>query len=147
MAGHAHKHVHHHQAASQSGDKSRFFENIPIFEKMGQELNIDPDFLMALSSHESGWITDENAGLHNLFGLTRAGGMNLKFSSYQECADYWVAHYKSYVQGAATMNAFIKGLRKIPYNTEDPNYDHELELQYRTILHWKAMFEKGSGTK
>lgn len=121
--------------------KTRFFKNIDIYKKMAKDLTTDADFLMALSSHESGWLDKHNEGLHNLFGLTKAGGNNLNFASYQACADYWVQHYKVYVQGTSTMAAFVEGLRKLPYNSADPDYDGKLLRQYQSILKWKGICE------
>jgi flagellum-specific peptidoglycan hydrolase FlgJ len=117
--------------------KTGFFDNVGIYKKMAEELDTDPDFLMALSAHESGWLEPHNAKLKNLFGITAAGGNNLAFKSYEECADYWTKKYKAYVQGAKTMEAFISGLRRAKYNSIDPDYDTSLKKQYKSILKWK----------
>ncbi len=123
--------------------KTIFFENLAIFQKMATDLNTEADFIMALSSHESGWLNHHNASLHNLFGLTHAGMSNLNFDSYKACAQYWVDHYKTYVTGRQTMDSFISGLRTLPYNDIDPDYDNKLKRQYQSILKWKGIAETG----
>ncbi len=44
---------------------------------MAQTANTNVDFLMALSALESGWNGPHSQELHNLFGVTNAGGSNL----------------------------------------------------------------------
>ena len=63
----------------------------------------------------------------------------LSFASYDACATYWETHYRSYVAGTHTMDAFIAGLRKLPYNDIDPDYDAKLRRQYQSILKWKMI--------
>jgi hypothetical protein len=46
-----------------------FFANLSIYQGMAKALNTNPDFLMALSSIENGWLDSHNQGLHNLFGV------------------------------------------------------------------------------
>jgi PPE-repeat protein len=54
-----------------------FFANLSIYQNMASTLETNADFLMALSSMESGWLDAHNQGLHNLFGVTHGGGNNL----------------------------------------------------------------------
>jgi len=67
-----------------------FFANLSIYQNMATTLETNADFLMALSSMESGWLDAHNQGVHNLFGVTHGGGNNLSFDTYQKAADYWV---------------------------------------------------------
>ena len=48
-------------------------------------------------------------------------------------------HYRNYVGGAQSMDAFIAGLRKLPYNDIDPDYDNKLRRQFQSILKWKGI--------
>lgn len=68
------------------------------------------DFLMALSSMESGWLDPHNQDLHNLFGVTKAGGNNLNFPTYQKAADFWIDNFGDNVRGAKTMDDFVAGI-------------------------------------
>ena len=54
-----------------------FFDNMGIYQGMADSLETNVDFLLALSSMESGWLDPHNQSLHNLFGVTKAGGNNL----------------------------------------------------------------------
>ncbi|NJO14519.1 MAG: glucosaminidase domain-containing protein [Thioploca sp.] len=114
-----------------------FFDNLKIYKDIARQLQTNADFLMALSSMESGWLDPHNQVLHNLFGVTKAGGNNLSFASYQACADYWVQHFGSYVKGTTTMDQFVEGLKKSEYNSVNPNYYTHLKNQLKTIEKYK----------
>jgi hypothetical protein len=119
----------------------RFFANLAIYQDMAKRLDTNADFLMALSSIECGWLDDHNQGLHNLFGVTEAGGNNLSFASYQKAADYWIEHFGDYVQGTKTMDDFVAGIKKSGYNTVNPYYYTKLKAQLNTLL----KYEKACG--
>jgi hypothetical protein len=122
--------------------KKRFFDNKALYEDMASKLNTDTDFLMALSSFESGWLNDHNANLHNLFGVTHAGGKNLHYTSFQAAAEDWIQRYGTYVEGTKTIEAFVAGLRKVPphgYNTVNPDYDDEVIRQVNTVKKYKGI--------
>jgi hypothetical protein len=93
---------------------------------MAKQLVIDAGFIMALSVHESEWNGSHAQELHNLFGLTNAGGNNLSFETYQESADYWIKHYRSAVQGAETIKEFTDALLKIGYNSVDDDWQTKI---------------------
>jgi hypothetical protein len=114
-----------------------FFANLPLYQAMGNTLDTDANFLMALSSLESGWLDSHNRGLHNLFGVTNAGGNNLSFASYNKSADFWIAHFGSYVQGSHTMADFAAGLKKAKYNSVNPHYYTGLIKQLDTIIKYR----------
>ncbi|WP_027186878.1 glucosaminidase domain-containing protein [Desulfovibrio cuneatus] len=100
-------------------------------------MNIDPDYLMALASHESSWLNDHNFGLNNLFGVTNAGKRNLSYSSLGKSVEYWVKNFGERVRDSKNMEAFIHGLRHNgpnAYNSEDAKYDEKLRNQYKTII-------------
>ena len=114
-----------------------FFENVEIYRSMAKQLETDADFLMALSSMESGWLDPHNQRLHNLFGVTKAGGNNLSFETFQKAADFWVDHFGPYVKGARTMDEFAEGLKKAKYNSVNPNYYTHLKNQLKTVVRYK----------
>ncbi len=114
-----------------------FFENMPLFRKMAEQLAIDVDFLVALSSIESGWLDPHNQGLHNLFGLTQAGGNNLSFETYEKCADFWIEHFGEHVKGSRTMDDFAAGLKEARYNSVNKNYYTDLVKQLKTVQKYK----------
>lgn len=133
---------HHNHPTHCDDQKKRFFANKLIYEDMARKLNTSPDFLMTLSSLESGWLDDHNAALHNLFGVTNAGRNNLNFPSYQASADNWIRRYAAFVQGARTIEEFANGLKKVPpngYNTVNPNYYSSLVHQLHTLQRYKAI--------
>lgn len=116
-----------------------FFANTIIYVAMAKELQTDPDFIMALSSMESGWLDPHNQSLHNLFGVTNAGKNNLAFASYQKAADYWLEHFGPFVKGARTMDDFAAGLKKAKYNTANPDYYTHLKNQLKTVIKFKTV--------
>ncbi len=134
---------HHSQVTHCDDGKKRFFANKSIYEDMARKLNINADFLMTLSSLESGWLDDHNAGLRNLFGVTNAGRNNLNFPSYQASADDWMRRYASFVQGARTMEEFANGLKKVPpngYNTVNPTSVRLKVEQIQLLGKWSGIF-------
>jgi hypothetical protein len=115
-----------------------FFANLAVYQNMAKTLNTNADFLMALSSMESGWLDPHNQGLHNLFGVTEAGGNNLSFPTYQAAADYWVKVFGKYVQNTTSMDSFVAGLRAAGYNSVNKNYDQELKRQLSAVMKYKT---------
>lgn len=120
--------------------QAAFFTRMtPLMQPMASRLSIDVDFLLALCAYEDAWGHDaHNDRLHNLFGLTQAGGRNLPFASDQACCDYWEAHYGALVKGAATFNDFERRIRSIGYNSKNPSYDSDLMAVYRSVVLHKA---------
>ena len=94
----------------------RFFGNFSIYQSMATTLNTNVDMIMAVSAYESGWLGQHAQDLHNLFGLTNAGGNNLSFSTYQASANYWTQHIGPSVQGTQTFDSFFGGLMGEGYN-------------------------------
>ena len=114
----------------------RFFSNAGIYESMAEQLNTKPEFLMALSSYESGWLNDHNHRLNNLFGVTNAGGKNQSYASPQASADYWIRNFGDWVRNAQTIDDFVEGLRyngANPYNSVNPNYDIHIRQQLLSV--------------
>ena len=120
--------------------QSAFFARMtPLMQPMAARLNIDVDYLLALCAFEDAWGHDaHNDALHNLFGITRAGGRNLAFASDQACCDFWEAHYGALVRDASSFPDFERRIRSIGYNSVDPGYDSELLAVYRSVVLHKA---------
>ncbi len=114
------------------------FANLAKYQNMAKTLNTNADFPMALSSIESGWLDPHNQGLHNLFGVTEAGGNNLSFPTYPAAADYWVKVFGKDVHNTTSMDSFAAGLRAAGYNSVNKNYDHELKRQLAAVIKYKT---------
>ena len=112
-----------------------FVRMTPLLQPMGTRLSIDVDFLLTLCAYEdAGGHDAHNDVLHNLFGITQAGGHNLGFASDQACCDFWEAHYGAVVRGAATFADFEHRIRRIDYNSRNPSYDSDLMAVYRSVV-------------
>lgn len=129
--------------------KKRGTVNAAYFEKLASPLNSiarelklnDATYIFALSSHESGWLNEENTWLNNPFGLTKAGGDNLGFLTLAQSFDYWKCKYGNYVAGATSMDAFMAGLKAAKYNTAAAYFDHDKwESQFQTVRRWAGKF-------
>ena len=105
---------------------------------MAQELNVKRDFLTGLSSFESAWLDNHNFALHNLWGLTKAGGRNIKFSSFTAGNEYFVKKVGPYIRGVSTIDEFVEGLQREGYNSINPNYWDVLKNRIDTIPKWQA---------
>src|SRR5436853_4758109 len=86
-----------------------FFSNLDLYKDVANKLNTNPEFVMAHSSWESGWLGPHAKELHNIFGLTHGGKKNLRFDTYQEGADVYVKTVQGTVSGAATIDDFGTG--------------------------------------
>ena len=121
-------------------DKKNFFESIiPLVRPLAIRLNIDEDLLLALVAFEDAWGQDEhNKKLHNIFGVTNAGGNNLAFTSYEECVAFWERSYGGRVRGIRTLENFIEAMRKIGYNSVNTKYYDTFRAVYKSVLKYKA---------
>lgn len=117
-------------------DKRNFYKQTDLFKSMASQMNTDYRFIMAHAAHESGWLNQHNRNLNNLFGLTRGGGRNIKYSSLQEGANYYVKTYSKFLNGSKTMDEYVQNLRKIPYNSVTSDYDQRVKDQYQSIFKW-----------
>ncbi len=64
--------------------QAAFFARIvPLIRPMDRRLSLDENLLLALCAHEHGWEDSHNDRLHNMFGVTHAGGNNMAFASDQ----------------------------------------------------------------
>jgi hypothetical protein len=78
---------------------------------LADELGIPVGYLLALSAYESGYLDDHNAALNNPFGLTEAGGNNIKFKSIDDAIAYWKSQYGDQVRGVKSLEEFAERLR------------------------------------
>jgi RHS repeat-associated protein len=111
---------------------------LSVFGQMGQALNVNPVFFMALALQESGWNlshvyqtnpSSNGQPLNNLFGLTNAGGNNLAFPSVQASAQYWEQDWQSYLTNQPqTIQAFVGDL------TSDPNHMYNTNPDWPTAI-------------
>jgi RHS repeat-associated protein len=102
-------------------------------KQLAKQLNVDPLLLLALAATESGWNDQSNGhpgkppqhavDLNNPFGVTKAGGNDIHFSSLDAAFAYWAKTFGKDVQGDNGADAFLAGLQKAGYNTANPNYD------------------------
>lgn len=134
------------KAMPQSGNPRHvndFFEDLyPTLKKLAEELAINEDYVLALSSYESGWYNAHNRGLNNPFGLTKGGGNNLKFASPKAAADYWRETFGPQVRSAKTIDAFVTGLLSPPrvYNTVNPQWGAKVKSQYDSVVKRKKIW-------
>lgn len=134
------------QTVPQSGNPRHvndFFEDLyPTLKKLAEELAINEDYVLALSSYESGWYNAHNRGLCNPFGMTKGGGNNLKFASAKAAADSWRQTFGEQVRGVKTIDAFVTGLLSPPrvYNTVNPQWGAKVKAQYASVVKRKAIW-------
>ncbi|HTG37077.1 MAG TPA: DNRLRE domain-containing protein [Thermoanaerobaculia bacterium] len=122
--------------------QNSFFSDLlgPV-KKLAEKYNFDPNFLLGLSAHESGWMGQHARDLNNAFGLTRAGGNNLSYDSVQQAVDYWGQHFGEKVRGARSIDDFINRLQTDErdkggtgkYNTVDPDWDKKVRGGYDAV--------------
>ena len=120
-----------------------FFNDLyPVLQKLAEELAINEDFILALSSYESGWYNAHNRGLNNPFGMTQGGGNNLKFASAKAAADAWHRTFGDQVRGVKTIDAFVKGLLSPPrvYNTVNKHWGTKVKEQNNSVVKRKSIW-------
>ncbi|GAK50176.1 YD repeat protein [Candidatus Moduliflexus flocculans] len=129
--------------ASCNQQQRNFFDDmITPAETVAKEYNFDPNFLLGLSAHESGWLGQHGRDLNNAFGLTQAGGKNLTFEHISTSVDYWGEHYGGKVRDATSIDDFIKKLLVDlrsqgglgPYNSVDPEWGKKIKDAYKSIV-------------
>jgi hypothetical protein len=124
----------------------RFFDDLyePI-KQMAADLGVHEDWLLGLSSYESGWYNAHNRALNNPFGLTRAGGNNLRFDTVQDAIELWSRTFGPQVRNASTAQEFVTKLQGGPrvYNSVNPEWSEKVLMQVRTIQIRKAIWTQG----
>lgn len=111
---------------------------IPLAAGLADKWNSSTNDILALSAYESGWLGQHAQDLHNPFGLTKAGGNDLSFTSYQEATDFWSGNDGSYIKGIKDISAFANAIQP-HYNTVNPDWKSTLEDVYASVLKWRAI--------
>lgn len=119
-----------------NADKKDFFDTItPLVLPMTTRLNVDVNFLLALVAFEDSWGQDvHNKALHNIFGITHAGGNNMAFTSYEACVAFWERTYGDKVRGIQTLEGFITAMKGIGYNSVNKSYYDTFRAVYQSVL-------------
>ena len=117
-----------------------------IFGQMGNQLQINPLFIMSTALQESGWglshVYGTNSSSHgqplnNLFGMTNAGRNNIAYPSVQASAQAWITNWSSYLAGhPQTIQAYAAALNSNPkhmYNS-NPAYPGNLAARYKQLV-------------
>lgn len=128
-----------------------FFDTLDApLSVMARELGVNLSYIEGLSAFESGWYDAHNRGLCNPFGLTKAGGNNLQFSSVREAISYWLKLYSDQVKGAKNPVDFAKRLEGVAngvavrgwhkYNSVNPVWEQKLVQQIQTVEKRRALW-------
>ena len=110
---------------------------IPIANQLASDLGTDANYILALSAYESGWLGTHAQGLHNLFGLTNAGGPDINFPSYQASANYWSKIDGPHIDGDASIAAFSQDIQPY-YNTVNAAWTQTLVNVFTSVLAWRS---------
>jgi hypothetical protein len=138
MAKNATTHVPHCDA-----NRKDFFDSIlPLVRPLAIRLDTDENYLLALVAFEDSWGQDvHNKKLHNIFGITKAGGNNLAFTSYEACVAFWERNYGPKVKGVKTLEDFITAMKAIGYNSVNKRYYDIFRAVYQSVLKYKIICE------
>src|ERR1039457_4394967 len=81
--------------------KNEFFKELlaPV-EKVAKQYNFDPNYLLAISALESGWLGPHAHELHNAFGVTKAGKNNIKLKRFSDSVEDWGRRFGAKASGA-----------------------------------------------
>ena len=125
-----------------NAEQNHFFEELldPV-RRVANQYGFDPNFLLGLAAHESGWLGKHGQELNNVFGVTLGGGPNLRWESLEDAAAYWGRTYGSKVQGAKSIDDFINKLQTDQrqqgglgsYNTEDSKWAKKVHGAYKAV--------------
>jgi RHS repeat-associated protein len=130
--------------------KRTFFDTLgSLLKQMAAVTQTDPGFIAALASFESGWLSPHAQETHNPFGLTRGGGRNLTFPSYEAAANYWLYEggadhqgWSTILRGTSNIISFATTARDNGYNVANPNWVDDIARQYSTSI---LPYEAGCG--
>ena len=125
-------------------DVDSFFDRAhePL-QALATRLGLPPEYIMGLSSYESGWLNPHNTALNNPFGMTRGGGNNLRFDSIDSAVRYWETLYGEQVRSATSPEDFadrllgIRNGRQVPgwrvYNVRNTAWRSNVLASIRTV--------------
>jgi RHS repeat-associated protein len=119
-----------------------FFDTLtPIASSLADQWSSSTNAILALSAYESGWLGQHAQDLHNPFGLTKAGGNDLQFSSYDAAGDFWSKNDGKYIQGITEINQFADAIQP-HYNSVNPSWKKTLKDVYQSVLKWRSICQK-----
>jgi len=132
----------------------RFFDRLyASLSRLAASLGLPEDYLLGLSAYESQYDNNHNMALHNPFGLTAAGGNNLRFKSVDDAVKYWKGLYGDQVQGATSAANFVQRLEgKLNgtpvegwhrYNSVNSNWEENVTGTINSIAHRKDSWKAG----
>jgi hypothetical protein len=113
------------------GDPNDFLGTMePAVRDMARRLQIDPAWLLGLSSYESGWLEDNKRAINSPFGMTkpRPGGTGpndrvpIQFNSIEDSLRAWERTYGDWVRGSKSAAEFVHRLQD---TTHHPAYNSE----------------------
>ena len=118
-----------------------FADILASVEEVAKRYNFDPNFLLSISAHESGWLGKHGRELNNAFGLTAGGGRNLKYNSLADSVENWGSNFGEKARGATTMKDFIDKLQKDQrpkgkgaYNSVDSEWANKVNAAYNSVI-------------
>jgi hypothetical protein len=125
-------------------DKDPFFDTLyaPVHD-VALRLDIDESWLLGLAAHEGGWLEQpHNREINNPFGVTHAGGRDVRYGSMNEAVAAWERRYGPVVRGATSADNFVQRLQTAPYNRADAGWSkHVLDAissVQRRLGSWKS---------
>ncbi|HEY2964438.1 MAG TPA: RHS repeat-associated core domain-containing protein, partial [Pyrinomonadaceae bacterium] len=126
------------------GFAKKFFDStLSILKTLATDLDVSPILIITHASFESGWLDAHNRQLNNLFGYTKAGRRNLRFSSLQAAADTYKEHTGPIVKGAKTADDFLKKLGDAKYNANMEEYGTRFKARMSQVRNYAT----GCGAK
>jgi uncharacterized Zn-binding protein involved in type VI secretion len=131
------------RAANPEKVTNYFNDMYALVHNLSKRMNTNEDLLFSLSSAESAWLDEHNRNLHNPWGLTKAGGNNLSFDSFQSATDYFEnnTQWGCRLKEIDNIDDFIRELLTRPkYNSVNPQYETLLRRQYETVVRRKEIW-------
>jgi RHS repeat-associated protein len=121
-----------------------FFDKLgSVFTDMAKQTGVDARLFAALASFESGWLGQHAQDLKNPFGLTKAGGNDLSFSSYSAAENYWLNDagrdkqgYADVVRNDKTISDFANDLHDAGYNNKTGDWTDKVIDQLQWVDKW-----------
>jgi hypothetical protein len=88
----------------------------PLAQKVGEQLDVDPNIIIGQWAHETGYGTNQGAKHNNLGGFTAQDGNYFSYDSPEQFADHYVntlkAKYPGAVDAGSDASKFSAGLRQ-----------------------------------
>jgi hypothetical protein len=131
---------------------SRFFDRLDApLTRLANDLGLPERYLSGLSAYESKYYNDHNSTLNNPFGLTKAGGDNIRFRSVDEAMLYWKTQYGDQVRGATSAQDFAQRLEGMlngatvagwhRYNSVNSKWENEVTATINSIENRRKIWQ------